>query len=128
MKNIFYLILVLAFFSCKKETKSIVSGQVTDKVTGEPVSGVTINVRQYYIESGSDDLSSDIVGTAITDNSGNYTINYNYKEGKPKGCDYQGCTIEVSYFYFYNNLTYHYYDSDGTSLQKKQDVEDFKLY
>ena len=50
-KLLFLFILLSTVLSCAKHTESIVTGQVTDGDSGEPISGVEIQVWQKFIES-----------------------------------------------------------------------------
>ena len=79
------------------DATSVLMGRVTEKFSGNPISGVTIEIKQKYIIGDFEHL--DFIQSGKTDSQGNYSINYNYKSGKPSGYIYEGCFVSVSQFF-----------------------------
>ncbi len=70
----------ILFIGCKKETffpaNTHISGHVTDRCTGQPVSNLEIGL--YYANPGS---NRDKIKTTSTDSDGNYTISFYASNG-----------------------------------------------
>jgi hypothetical protein len=123
---LFLSLIGITSFSCEKDTASVVEGIVTDKNTGKPMPGVTIQISQSYQSEDSDHL--DVIKTGVTDSEGKYSIQYTYKSGKPRGYVYKGCYVGVSeIFYHFDTVGYNRCVGAG-ELKKKKDTKNFFLY
>ncbi len=77
-------ILIVALFSCKKENiliPTVLTGHVADTIRGTNISGYKIVLvkSREFCANWMCGTNSEEVATAYTDNSGNYSITFNYK-------------------------------------------------
>jgi hypothetical protein len=65
--------------SCKKnEIAFDFAGNITDKLTGNPISGVKFELSQKTVQNGTTSVNYLYVGSDVTDNQGNYAFSTGY--------------------------------------------------
>lgn len=118
MRSLIFCFLILGLSACQKYGKGYVRGTVNDAITGKPIEGIPVSIKQKRMwTKGQSDYTESVVGNAVTGPDGTYRIAFR----KQRGWQY-------TYYIVAGGNAEYIDDNPPRELTNKKTAVDFGLY